>query len=242
LRQLRLLDWEALAGIAAASLALILHLLHIAEEGVLLSVVLVLLALLLLRDLRREDRDENESKSLATIRASLDEMRVAVQGSDVALIGPRQLRAESERFARSAEGEMLWFNVCLSMFEPRELFDVLLRPALDNPRVTAIRFVLTPQERERWERAVLPKAQQSAGLAKLREPRWVTMEENISFIIAGQPSGEPEAHLSFWGEPFMARHRGQGIPRYVLHVKAGSPLIGGLEELERSYHGAGGRD
>jgi hypothetical protein len=37
----------------------------------------------------------------------------------------------------------------------------------------------------------------------------------------------------------MARQRGQNIPRYVLHVLPGSPLIHGLVELERGYHGPG---
>jgi hypothetical protein len=55
---------------------------------------------------------------------------------------------------------MLWFNVCLSIFDPQELFAVLLRPGLENAKLTAVRFVLKPSERERWERAVVSKAYQ----------------------------------------------------------------------------------
>jgi hypothetical protein len=74
------------------------------------------------------------------------------------------------------------------------------------------------------------------GATKLRSPRYVHLEENISFILAENAAGAAEAHVSFWGEPFMARQPGHDIPRYVLYVRSSSPLIGGLEELERSYH------
>jgi hypothetical protein len=236
MNHLRKIDWEAIVGIAAACAALLLHLLHVAEEGVLLAVVLVILALLLLRDLRREDRDEAESMALSKLGEAVARLETSATPPDLLLIGPKELRVESERFAREARGEMLWFNVCLTMFEPQALFDVLLRPALDNANVTAIQFVLSPSEKDLWQSAVVPKANRSGGAAKLREPRWVALEENISFILASNPTGRQEAHVSFWGEPFMAKTRGRDIPRYVLRVLPHSALIAGLIELERGYH------
>lgn len=44
---------------------------------------------------------------------------------------------------------MIWFNVCLLMFVPQDLFDSLLRPAIENPYVTSIRFILDERERIR---------------------------------------------------------------------------------------------
>ena len=114
---------------------------------------------------------------------------------------------------------------------------MLLAPALDNPGVTGVQFVLAPGEQGRWQSAILSKVSQGHRAAKLRTPRWVELEENISFILAQNQGGNVEAHVSFWGEPFMARRRGQDIPRYVLHVQEQSPLINGLIELERSYRG-----
>lgn len=235
MKRLRQLDWEALAGITAATVALVLHLLHIAEQGVLLAVILVILALLMLRDLRRESRDEEELDAVRRISGSLLDLRSAIGMPEVTLVGPRQLRTESERFAREAHGDMIWFNVCLSMFEPQELFDVLLRPALENEGVTSVQFVLKPSEKRRWESAVLPKAAHTAGADRLAAPRWVELDENISFILARGREGQTEAHVSFWGEPFMAHRRGHDIPRYVLRVHANSSLIDRLEDLERSY-------
>lgn len=55
---LRRYDWDAVAGIVAAAAGLILHLLHVVQPDILLAITLVLVALLLLRQLRREERDE----------------------------------------------------------------------------------------------------------------------------------------------------------------------------------------
>jgi hypothetical protein len=66
LRKLLQLDWDIIAGITAAVLAIVLHLLHIVEHDVLLTIVLVLLALLLFRDLRRESHDGTSRRECET--------------------------------------------------------------------------------------------------------------------------------------------------------------------------------
>jgi hypothetical protein len=53
-RQLLALDWDAIAGVIAAVAAIVLHLLHVIDEGVLTTIAVVLLAVLFIRDLRRE--------------------------------------------------------------------------------------------------------------------------------------------------------------------------------------------
>lgn len=233
-RQIRRYDWDAAAGIAAAVAALILHLLHIIETDVLLTIALVLLALLLFRDLRREAQDEEMLEASARSEAALEAIRHGLQPADVVLLGPRQLRPASVAFARGAHGEMAWFNVCLLMFKPQSLFDALLLPALENPNVSGIQFVLDESERDRWNDDVLPKARATNHASKLREPRWMPLkQEAVSFILADTANGQTEAHLSFWGEPFMARQPGFDIPRYVFHVQAHSELIPRLVEMER---------
>ncbi|GMV86093.1 MAG: hypothetical protein AMXMBFR80_19480 [Dehalococcoidia bacterium] len=232
-------DWDAIAGIVAAGAALVLHLLHIIETDVLLTIALVVLALLLFRDLRREAQDELLMERSERTETAVAGLLAGLRPPDALLIGPRELRAASEAFARQARGEMVWFNVCLLMFKPQSLFDALLRPALENPAVSGVQFVLDPSERERWEEDVLPKAQAAGGYAKLREPRWVPLShEAVSFILADTAAGTTEAHLSFWGEPFMSRQPGFDIPRYVFHVQAHSDLVGQLVELERKHRRA----
>lgn len=240
-QRIRRLDWEAVAGIIAAVSALVLHLLHIVDESVLLIIVMVLLALLLVRDLHREDREERLVSLAEETSGAVERLREVVAVPETVLVGPRQLRDHSDRFARQARGEMVWFNVCLLMFRPQSLFDSLLRPAIENPNVTRIRFILDPGEKERWEQEVLPKAERCTGREKLLEPHWVPLNEAVSFILADiGDEGGTEAQLSFWGEPFMARSTTHDVPRYIFHVAAHSALIPRLVEMERAYRLQGG--
>jgi hypothetical protein len=234
--RLRHLDWDAIAGVVAAVTGLVLHLLHLVEIDTLVVIMMVLLAVLLLRDLHREDREERTRELLERAADDAAALRKSLAPPDALLVGPRQLREHSSRFAQQARGEMVWFNVCLLMFVPQSLFDVLLRPALENPHVTSIRFVLDPGEQGRWEAEVIPKARACRGHEKLLEPHWVDLDESVSFILADiGAEGRTQAQLSFWGEPFMARTRGQSVPRYIFDVQPHSELIPRLIELEREY-------
>lgn len=232
----RQLDLEAAAGLIAAVTALVLHLLHIADEGLLLSIMLIILAPILLRDMRREDREARQTRAIESNMAAILDIRAATVLPDTVLVGPTRLREESARFSQRAHGEMVWFNVCLSMFEPQSLFDALLRPAIENPRVSSVRFILDESERERWQSVVLPKIAQCSGASSVGEPVWDTLsEEAVSCILAETDAGDVEALLSFWGEPFMARAPRRDVPRYIFHVQRHSELIGRLRELERGY-------
>jgi hypothetical protein len=236
LRQLGRYDWDAIAGVVAAAAALILHLLHVVNTEVLLSIALVVLALLLIRDLRREGREERIEAASERAEHAVLALRAAVTPPDAVLVGPRHLRSASAAFARRARGEMVWFNVCLSMFRPQSLFDALLRPALENPMVTALQFTLDVGERDRWSDDVWPKIMACNGHEKVRQPKWCALHESVSFVLADiDADGRAEAQLSFWGEPFMARATARDIPRYIFHVQGHSELIPRLIEIERSY-------
>jgi hypothetical protein len=235
-RWLRRYDWDAVAGIVAAAVALVLHLLHVVQTEVLLTLTLVLVALLLLRQLRHEEREERVDRATGRTERLVAELQQQVKTPDALLVGPRQLRAASEAFARQARGNMVWFNVCLMMFRPQELFDCLLKPAVENPGVTRIEFLLDEGERDNWRQHVAPKLDACVGREKVAEPRWCAMKESVSFILADREAdGRAEAQLSFWGEPFMARTTGRDVPRYIFHVQPHSELIPRLVELERSY-------
>jgi hypothetical protein len=239
MQRLRRIEVEALAALVAAVAALVLHLLHVIDESVLLTVILVILALMLVRDLRREDREERQSATIESALGSIRDLRSAISPPDVLLIGPSELRAVTTEFAQRARGDMVWFNVCLSMFEPQSLFDDLLAPALENPRVSSVQFVLDEGERERWMSAVLPKVAVLGAERAVAEPVWTALSDPVSLILAETDAGGVEALLSFWGEPFMARSRGLDIPRYIFHVQRHSELIPHLRDLERGYRLAG---
>jgi hypothetical protein len=233
---LRRYDWDAVAGIVAAAAALVLHFLHVVESDILLTLTLVLVALLLLRQLRHEEREERVESIAGRTEQLIAKLHDVVKAPEVVLVGPRHLRAASEAFARQARGDMVWFNVCLMMFRPQELFDCLLRPAVENPRVTRIEFVLDEGERANWRDHVVPKLTACRGREKVSEPRWCTLHETVSFVLGDRDAdGQAEAQLSFWGEPFMARTTGRDVPRYIFHVHAHSELVPRLVELARTY-------
>ncbi|QCJ45867.1 MULTISPECIES: hypothetical protein [Haloprofundus] len=233
--RIRSIEWEAVAGLIAAVLALVLHFLHIIEEGVLVMITLVLLSLLFIRDLRREEQTEEIATSVERTENLVRDVRGALPAPSVELIGPESLRSESARFGRNASGDMVWFHVCLLMFRPQSLFDALLRPAIENPNVDSIQFVLDESERENWRAHVEPKVAACEGHDTVEDPLWYDLDESVSFIITDHVSGESQALLSFWGEPFMARTTERDVPRYIFRVYEESGLLSQFREMERMY-------
>jgi len=235
-KRLLRLDWDIVAGILAAVAAIVLHLLHIVAVDVLLTITLVLLALLLFRDLRRESSDERVAATVRETRAEVGELRRALSPPEAILIGPRSLQVESRRFAEAAHGRMVWFNMCFAMFRSQEVFDLMLRPAIENPRVESIQFISGLGERDRWDRFMEPRIAACRGAAKVLTPRWRDLPETVSFILADfEPDGATEALLSFWGEPFMARTHGAQVPRYTFRIAGHSDLIAQFVEMERRH-------
>lgn len=227
-------DWDAIAGILAAITALILHLLHYTDENTLLAIAIVLMAILLLRDFRRENQAEKLASSVERISSAVEDVKRAVRTPDVTLIGPTELRAASLGFAQKGRGEVVWYNVCLRMYKAQQPFNIMLRPFIENPAVSSIRFVLDSEEKQRWQSDVLPKINATSGYTKVEEPYWCNLKDNISFVIAETgEEGQSEALVSFWGEPFMAIGTDKNVPRYVLYVNSSSELIARLKEKER---------
>ena len=236
MKKLLRFDWDIIAGITAAIIAIVLHLLHVVDVEVLFTIVLVLLALLLFRDLRRESHDEHLGEAVDQIKGDVKSIESSLETPAAVLIGPRHLREESRRFVASARGEMVWFNVCFLMFRSQEVFDLLLKPAIENPLVRSIQFVSDESEQELWEANMLPKIRECVEGHKVLQPRWRTLPQTVSFILADTEHEEQtEALLSFWGEPFMARTLEKQVPRYVVWVHGHSDLVAQLVDLERQH-------
>ena len=227
-------DWEVVAILLASVIALILHFLHFIEIDVLMAIAIVLMAFLLIRDIKRESQAEH----FASVENQIENKLINIQSSltipEVTLIGPSQLQAESIRFAKRGHGEVIFFNICLRMYQTQQVFDIMLRPYIENTSITSVQFLLNPKEKERWNTNILPKVTIFAGHKKVKEPVWCDLEENISFILAEtETEGNAEALVSFWGEPFMSRSAEANVPRYVLYVEEKSELITSLKERER---------
>lgn len=227
-------EWDAIAGILAAVVAIVLHLLHVVDEQVVLPILLALLGLLFLNFMRHARSNELTAEQVERTARDLARLQQALTPPEVVLVGPRHLRSVNEQFIRGMRGDTLWYNLCLGMYAPPPLFDALLRPALENPLVSSIQFVLDESQRELWQSAVQPQIAACAGHAKVREPRWCRLGRTASFILGdSQASGGTEALLSFWGEPFMAQSSTRDVPRFIFHVQKNSELLPHLVELQR---------
>lgn len=229
-------EWDAIAGLLAAVIAIILHLLHVVDEYVILPIILALLGLLFINFIRHTRNNERTAKYVERTEHAVRRLQLAHKLPDIVLIGPRQLRSVSEQFSLNMKGDAIWFNVCLSMYIPDTLFDTLLRPAIENTLVTSIQFILDESQKDLWSKIIQPKIVTCSGYAKVREPRWCSLSKTISFILAdSRQSNGVEALLSFWGEPFMAQSTERDVPRYIFHIQKNSELLPHLVELERGY-------
>jgi len=72
IKRILLLDWDAIATLVAAVVALVLHLLHLVEINVLLTISTVLVAGLFLRHLRRERAFERANALIGLISEKTD--------------------------------------------------------------------------------------------------------------------------------------------------------------------------
>lgn len=235
MKQILKYDWDAIAGIIAAVAAIVMHMLHLVEENVLLMISVVLIALLFLRDLRREKQSERLDECLHQTESGVKEIITKLNPADVILVGPVNIRKAMEDFSRQARNDMLWFHVCPIMFKRQVLFDALLKTAIDNPAVKSIQFVLDSTDQEIWEGEVVPKINGCAGRSKVQETVWTSISGGVSAIISDlDRDGKTECLLSFWGEPFMARTPSHNVPRYVFHVQSHSELVGRMVEVVRT--------
>lgn len=229
-------DWDAIAGIIAAVAAILMHFLHLVESDVLLMIAVVLIALLFLRDLRRERDSEHLEGCLRRTESSIDQILTQMRPNDVILVGPQKIHQIMRDFSYRACNEMLWFHVCPLMFRRQSVFDDLLKTAIENPKVQTIQFILDHDTRQTWELEVMPKINLCPGRHKVQDVIWSSISGGVSAIISDiEKVGSTECLLSFWGEPFMARMPGRNVPRYIFHVQSSSELISRMIEVVRSY-------
>ena len=230
-------EWDAIAGILAAVVAIILHFLHIIDEHIILPVVLTLMALLFINFIRHTNNNEHTAAQVELILNAVSKINASLATPDIVLIGPRQLQASNEQFSHNMQGNATLFNVCLSMYRTQALFDRLLGPIINNPHVISVEFVLDISQKDIWETEIQLMLTHCKSANKVKEPRWCSLQKNLSFILCDtQPDGHTEALLSFWGEPFMSQSTAHNVPRYILHVQAHSELLTQLVELDRNCH------
>ena len=235
-RKFLTLEWDAIAGIIAAVIATILHLLHIVDEHIILPIILALIALLFINFLKHTKNTETEAEQLEKTKALVEKIHAGLAAPEAVLIGPNRLNEAHDVFIRNMNGQVLWFNVCLSMYQSRQQFEALLLPALRNQKIESIQFILDDSQKELWHAAIRPQIDQSPFASKVREPQWRCLSKTIALLLSDLHSTDStEALISFWGEPFMTESLSRSVPRFVLHVQSHSELLPYLKELVGSH-------
>ena len=233
LRYLLRIDWDVIAGIIAALVAMLLSFMGLVSETVGRGIILLLCALLLVRDLRGEAREHRMFDKLDVIKRHVATLAATTQ-ADIHLVGPKKMRQEFADFATTVYGDVRWFNACCRMFRRQEVFDATLRPFLENPNVTAIHLMCRPEERQFWETDLLPKLKKCDQGHKVRPPLWGSIRTTVSFVLGDvDGDGKDEAVISIIEEPFAAANKGPAVPRFLIRVYSHCDLITPLEDMSR---------
>lgn len=228
------IEWDVVAGAIAAVVAMLFHVLGIASDELIRGVLLLLLALLLLRDLRQEGRTHRLTDAVQSLSRKVTCLEDAVGRHDVMLIGPKRLRQEFSRFAHEVRGEVTWYHVCGRLFRRQELFDATLGQLLANESVSSVQLLLDQRDRETWEAELAPKLARHPDAAKVHAPLWGRLSGGVSFVLAETgEGGSPEALIGILEEPFAVRSAAASLPRYVLRIHNESELLDHLVELAR---------
>ena len=233
LRYLLRIDWDVVAGIIAALVAMLLSFMGLVSDTVGRGIILLLCALLLIRDLRGEAREIRMFDKLDVIKRHVAGLTAGKQ-TDIQLIGPKRMRQEFADFAMTVYGDVRWFNACCRMFRRQEVFDATLRPFLDNPNVTAVVLLCRPEERQFWLTDLLPKLRKCEHGDKVRPPLWGPIRTNVSFVLGDvDGDGRDEAMVSIIEEPFATSNQGPAVPRFLVRVFSHCDLIAPLEDMSR---------
>jgi hypothetical protein len=227
------LELDIIAIVIASILGIILHALHLLPEEFIVSLILLLLALHALHSTNQAQKDSEVHKKLL-------EVADRMEAPDVAGIESKEIFSKGEELAVKNNGEMWWFNTPLG-FRNQNIFDKMLKPALESTRTNKIVFILDEKFKAVWERDVAPKIEKSKHKETLKAPHWRKIEERIAFrMIDVDPKKDAkEAHFTYLDRPFVMKVEGKeaGIyhPRYMFHVKPSSKLIQDLKDLFLEY-------
>lgn len=100
-------EWDAIAGIATAVVATILHLLHVVDERVMLPIVLALMALLFINFIRHARNNEVTAEQIDRTEHAVGKIQAGLKLPEVILVGPQHLRTANERFVKHMRGDTI---------------------------------------------------------------------------------------------------------------------------------------
>lgn len=234
-QRLLTLEWDIISGVVAAAAATILSYFSVVDAAMVRAIMLLLCALILVRELRNDYRLDVNRELLDIIRHEVQGIRETVGDTDIVVIAPLAMRQEFRDFATHMTGDVTWYNVCPRMFRRPEIFSATLAHLIDNPEVTAVHVLGDLRERQAWDRDVAPKLRAKDVESKVRSPMWGALSPAVSFIV-GERQGikRAQALLAIMDEPFASQGKGPSVPRYLFRVQNHSDILTAMAELARA--------
>jgi hypothetical protein len=229
-------DWEIVAGLLAAVGVIVLKFLHIVDEETMLTLAIVLLAGLFLRELRRELVFDKFAENLNEIEASVKQLTVHYADQGSTLVTPSAMNDSMCAFSQRAKGVCVFKHVSPFMFNKVSHFNGFLKPMLEHDAVSEVIFIINDDEKDDYNRYVKAKIDTCDGATKVAE---VITAENTdgNGIIAfncGLSEGF-EALITFFSEPFMVKYNENWVPKFAMHVLPDSEVAKIISDNIRKY-------
>jgi hypothetical protein len=116
---------------------------------------------------------------------------------------------------------MYWFNTPMTVLKSQEVFNRLLKPAIENPNTKKVEFVLDNSLKEFFQAEVQPKIDALKGKEKVRSPIFKDIKETLGFrmIDTDEKEEKKEAQLTFLDEPFTIARSGEGEKLKEVYLK-----------------------
>lgn len=246
LRKLLSIEWDTLSGVAAAATAMVLSFFDLVSPTTVRAILLLIVALILLRELRRDASESEYAGHLDVLRQDVRTLVKNTGGTGVTVVEPTALVHEFRDFAAHLHGTVTWYNACCGMFCRSEAFDTTLGRLIDNPEIDAVQMLCDRREQPAWEKNVAAHVRQLNAATKVREPLWGDLPTSLSFLIgARRGDDEQQALIAIMEDPFASRGRFLRVPRYLLRVQNGTAILVEMNELVRTtmteFHPAGNR-
>jgi len=229
-------EWDLLAVAVASVIGIVGHVLGLIPESYVISLILLLLALHALHEIGHDMKFERANSAVMHIAERFSSLE-----PEVKVISSNHFR-HGEDLARRNRGIFVWFNTPMTVMRSQEVFDLMLKPAIESEKTKKVKFILPPDQKDFFDREVWTKIQECKGEEKVEYPMFTEIKENFAFkmIDSSEREEENEFHLTFLDRPFtITREREDGRsvthPRVIFHVKPGTELAKSLKDIYLSY-------
>jgi hypothetical protein len=143
-------------------------------ESYIISLILLLLALHALHEIGHDMKFDEANAAILSIETRLTGLEPEVK------VTTRDHFKHGEELARRNSGTFVWFNTPMTVMRSQEVFDLMLKPAIESRATKRVEFILNPEQKDFFDREVWPKIQECRGREKGSYPTFAPIKENFA--------------------------------------------------------------